>query len=255
MRRLYSKMAKLALCLSGQLRTWRKCIDTWHNIYGGYDIDIFCHTWDVNTLPNNVYHKSRENQKLEYIAKEEIEEFKSLVKPKKMVVDPYRVFPKISNDLAISDSNYLSQYYGIMQAAQLKRDYEIENDIVYDLVIRSRYDLFFKNDVSQSFRKLRENTFHGFHFGWGSTHEGRIGDMFWFADSYAYNIIARFYHGLRSIKKSNFVSTTLNPEMVLFYYLKKNNIKLEVENFWDIKIFRGSEKAVSNKEAGSHEIW
>lgn len=248
-------MVKVAVCLSGQLRTWKKCIDTWNKINGPYSVDFFCHTWNVNTVPNYFYHQSAEFRQLQQISQDELDEFKDRLNPKQLIVEPYRIIQPAKRDQAILDANYLSQYYGIMMAGHLKHEYEVENNIIYDVVVRSRYDLFFGNDISTTFTKLKENTFHGFHFSWNKNHQGRIGDMFWFSDSYTYDIISSFYLGIENISRDRFVDEDLPPEHAFFYYLKKNNIKLEVDNPWDVKIFRSAESHVTNKGKNSHEIW
>ncbi len=37
---------RLALCISGQPRTWRHCIDSQMACFADYDVDVFFHTWD-----------------------------------------------------------------------------------------------------------------------------------------------------------------------------------------------------------------
>ena len=49
---------RIAICFSGQLRTWRQCVRSWNNILMYDDnrdnVDVFCHIWDFNTVPNSV---------------------------------------------------------------------------------------------------------------------------------------------------------------------------------------------------------
>jgi len=44
---------RVALCISGQPRTWEKCYQNWiDNIMPGVEKDIFFHLWDYNSLPS-----------------------------------------------------------------------------------------------------------------------------------------------------------------------------------------------------------
>ena len=50
---------RIALCFSGQPRTWEQCYPTWMKLAKGLkkklqadSVDIFCHAWNFNTTPN-----------------------------------------------------------------------------------------------------------------------------------------------------------------------------------------------------------
>ena len=63
---------RIAFCLSGQLRTWRDCYQSWQLLFNrfqeqiiingnsqyspyvdeSFDVDYFVHTWDFNTVPH-----------------------------------------------------------------------------------------------------------------------------------------------------------------------------------------------------------
>lgn len=55
------KTLKVVFCFSRQLRTWRKCIHTWQELFKDLkdkhnvaNVDIFCHIWDHNTLQQGI---------------------------------------------------------------------------------------------------------------------------------------------------------------------------------------------------------
>jgi hypothetical protein len=250
---------KVAICFSGQLRTWRKCKDTWIHILehaGSRDnIDVFCHIWDFNSVPNSVPGIDKPNIP---VPTEEIQEIIELLQPKKYLVESAKEFPPFSPTQAITHGPFISQFYGIMRAANLKRQYEIENDLQYKAVVRARYDAFYTHNMTEFYRNISKMTMHGFHMGWTPTEfKGRMGDIFWIADSDTYDLISDYYINLGYIDKKWFTSpgqTTFTPEFVFYHYLKKNNIRLQ-NNHWDVKLFRQSAELSFAKKEGGFEVW
>lgn len=242
---------RIAICFSGQLRTWKHCYNNYKNILTD-QCDIFCHFWDYNTKPNWVADSKTPN----YISQNEIDEVIDTLKPKKFLLENYRQVTPIKPTQVITYHGYLSQFYGIMRAARLKKQYEIENDFQYDAVVRSRYDNFYVSRITNNYETVRPNTMHGFHFGWDKEEKvGRIGDMFWFADSQTYDIISDFYLNIWSINNRLIkYSDNQPPEMVFFHYIKKCNIGIQI-NHWDIKVFRNSEDESYSKSKTGYEIW
>lgn len=242
---------KIAICFSGQLRTWKNCIHTFNKLIPK-NADIFCHFWDYNTKPNWI-----NDEKIpEKITDEELNEVIDILRPKKYLIENYRIIPTIRSEQLITYFPFLSQYYGIMRSARLKREYEIENDLEYDLVARARYDNYYISTISDSFQFLRPNTMHGFHFGWNYIENtGRMGDMCWFADSQTYDIIADFYLNIWTIDPNRIkFNKDQHQEILFFHYIKKCNINIQ-NNHWDIKLFRASEDESFSKNKNSYETW
>jgi hypothetical protein len=253
---LNSGPKRFAVCFSGQLRTWRKCIDTWHNILmhnGTSDnVDVFCHFWDFNSLPNSI--ESKTNPTTTLVPMEEIQEVIEILKPKKFLIESEKIMYPMSNTQALTHPPFLSQFYGIMRSARMKKEYEIENNLMYDAVVRARYDSFYNTQISQYYDNINPNTMHGCHYGWANHNKrGRMGDICWISDSITYDIISDYYLNLTYINKSWF-NTSVVPESVFFHYLKKCNISL-ISNSWDIKIFRESRAYSYSKTEGGYEIW
>lgn len=257
---------KIAVCFSGQIRTWRKCVDTWHHILeheGSRDnIDVFCHFWDFNTVPNSV----PDHPKVSELADlDEINAVMEYLKPKKYVIESERSFPLFDPNQAITHGPFISQFYSIMRSANLKRQYEIENNMMYKGVVRARYDAYYTGNMTESYRSIQPNTMHGFHMGWIPTiNRGRMGDIFWIADSDTYDIICDYYINLGYIDRKWFTDTTEHntqswgdcdtPENVFFHYLKKNGIQLQT-NHWDIKLMRENAELSFAKKEGGFEVW
>lgn len=246
---------RIAVCFSGQPRTWRKCIDTWHNILlqnGRRDhVDVFCHLWNFNTVSNAA---GVNNSVSEPVSQEEISELIKFLNPKKILIESEKSFTAQTDTQVISVPSWLSQFYGIMRSARLKKEFEIDNDLMYDVVVRARYDAVYETRISDSYQTVTPNTMHGFHFGWHeSSNRGRMGDISWFSDSMTYDIISDYYLNLSLIDKKWF-GPDWTPEQVFFHYIKKNNINIE-SNHWSIKLMRPSQELSFTKSKDGYETW
>ena len=132
---------RVAFCLSGQLRTWKQCYESWnllferfreqmyindnmqHTPYADetFEVDYFVHTWDFNTVPHFKWDVNwlepdpiKRGELLEpfkdtytKIEKEEILEVLKVLKPKKSIVEDWNISKsreKVMDDLASSQT-------------------------------------------------------------------------------------------------------------------------------------------------------
>jgi len=132
---------KIAFCLSGQIRTWRNCYQSWQLLFDRFqeqiiindnrqyspyvdevfEVDYFVHTWDFNTVPHFKWDvdwnepdlvKRGEMLKPFYnsytnVDKAEIEEVLNILKPKKTIVENWDISKtreKIMDDIATSQT-------------------------------------------------------------------------------------------------------------------------------------------------------
>jgi hypothetical protein len=254
---------RIAVCFSGQPRTWRKCVESWkENLFANTEMDVFCHIWDFNTLPNSII--VGEEATNVPVSREEINELFDVLKPTKFKIESARDFPLMKEDQVVRTPSFLSQYYGIMSAARLKREFEIENDFEYDIVIRMRYDAFFNNSVVSEFtsRDIDTDSMYCFHYFWNTyNNTGRVGDIFWYSSSQTYDIIADFVINIAAIEPKFFTlpDGTLKPDLaaesVFYYYIKKNDISFKINHKWNIKLFRESQELSFTKDLNGFEIW
>jgi len=249
---------KVAVCFSGQIRTWRKCVDSWKHILkvlGQEDADVFCHLWDYNTIPNSITKDDREGKLVE---QEEINAILNILQPKKFLVESRRDFKPYNANQPIDFPGFLSQYYGIMRSANLKREYEIENDFRYSAVARSRYDILYTEAVTGMYHNMKPGTMKTMGMIWDAEkHRGRISDLFWVADSDSYDIIADYYINQYYMNKDMFPrkpEEMIYPETIFFHYIKKNNITM-IPNFWELKVMRESLELSHTKKEGGYEVW
>lgn len=147
---------KVALCISGQMRTYIDCYDLLNkNILKPLNPDIFIHTWEGS----GIIHKESVESKEGIITYDKLDE---LYKPKRVVIEKF-------------ESSYLEEYKGIKVpdilkekepnhykgalpssskmyfANELKKDFEKENKFKYDIVIKLRPDLIIRKKINKNY--------------------------------------------------------------------------------------------------------
>jgi hypothetical protein len=275
---------KAAFCFSGQLRTWKDCYPTWLKLFQYFDTppDIFCHIWDFNTPPFSM----PDEGSVQYVSQEEIEQYINILRPKSFLVEdhPRAESVKLQTHLAIKDKYkcnvphspfwLASQYYGIDQAATLKEDYEMSNDIRYDVVFRMRNDLYFDDNAINYFysglklgiynpigyiddeKQLKD--FTGVEpFKFYASHSGiseefpfmHVGDTFFFCNSSTYDLVSRYWTNLPYIFAVCLGGRYTTPERMLYFYLK--TLFLDIEPLLlDFKVKRSPEYFAVKKKLG-----
>ncbi len=153
---------KIALCLSGQPRNYR---DSFFYIYKhiieNNDVDVFFHTWfDKENRYMEKSHMDRGNCEM---LETTIEELLFLYKPKDYLVEKPRNF--IKPNLLINEKRlkgcmsqnahknwsdeeckahvikqHCSMFYSIFKANEMKENFANQHGIVYDFVVRLRFD-------------------------------------------------------------------------------------------------------------------
>jgi hypothetical protein len=126
---------RVAVCFSGQLRDWKLAKTNILNYFSTVDmpdvsVDYFIHTWDTNTwrfpkIDINEYVNRKHNDIIELV---------DTYKPVAYHMSAYD--PKQWQYWAIWDPLFYSFEYSIL----LKKQYELENNFVYDIVIKARPD-------------------------------------------------------------------------------------------------------------------
>jgi hypothetical protein len=143
---------RIAVMFGGQLRTGVETSKSILNFLGDLlpQCDFFVHTWDITTYKRGDYHGSHNPDfdwdaiklKMEYF-----DEFISIYKPKKYTLEPFLEFRKNYEDKKdyTGGTHWMYSFYRVNE---LKKQYEIENNFEYDIVIKIRGDLMFTPEVS-----------------------------------------------------------------------------------------------------------
>jgi hypothetical protein len=253
------KPLKIAFCVSGQLRTWDKCYQNICKLVTKLEekdanVDFFCHSWDFESesTPVLLYTGNDDVVKHDDIT---INDVLAIYKPKDYLFENYEKNKSVVEYIKNEGIKYKNQtpitwssqqFYSLMRAAEMKRNYEINNNIQYDVCIRLRYDQYIPekeidNIISKIF-SIQQNTIHTMHNRKHNTYPFIIyGDVFWISDSLTYDKVATFYRALPTIDNKLFEEGMgTPPENVLTHYIKHLNI-INSEMVLDLRICKTKE--------------
>jgi hypothetical protein len=158
---------KIALCLSGLPRFISEAAPNIKScLIQNYDVDVFAHTWYsqnqvMRTDGSDMWSSFRytenpqDNIKQHYnikdiIVEEPINFYSNSILHKYNFIPTLEIF--MSHFLTESGKEYYinmvhSMWYSIYKCNQLKLKFEQDNNIKYDIVIRSRFDTVFSNPI------------------------------------------------------------------------------------------------------------
>lgn len=128
---------KLALCLSGQPRSYAKTYEYLkQNLLDVHDVDIFIHTWKPKGVANYL---------------QMYEDLNALYQPKYLVMDD--PLPEtVNNHMFVPNlshpANFVtSMFYSLYRANDCRARHEMTHDTKYDFVIRSRLDFALNTQI------------------------------------------------------------------------------------------------------------
>lgn len=215
---------KIAVCMSGQLRQWEMAKENqkWFWETSGVEIDYFIHTWD--------YSGDREGVSQPYITRDvSREEFDKLVewyKPKMCMFDDRK------QDFFYTNDHWSSLFYSMAHSMMLKRQYEIDNDFEYDLVIKTRPDVVFDPMYHFSWELLENNILYATQGGLMETefHMFNTNDMVFYGNSYTMDLVIQMYFyrqqmlDQRDIIKDKLFTGSMGPGVLMQEYFRDYGI-------------------------------
>lgn len=204
---------KIAICISdtGILdKTAEEYLHQYENflINSGHSVDYFYHRWNPNL--NSISHSTF------YIDE-------SVTKKEKLIEKLSSILPKKFLTKSIT-------FYGLMRATNLKINYEIKNNISYDICIGicGKINYFNSNVMFKELKNPKVNTMYTF----GSKVSKifpyfSINYKFFYADTLTFNKIAEFFRFLpNAIAYLRRIPEDAN-DIPLAYYIKTLNISNE----------------------------
>ena len=215
---------KIAVCMSGQLRQWEiaKENQKWFWETSGVEIDYFIHTWD--------YSGDREGVSQPYITRDvSRKEFDKLVdwyKPKGCMFDDRK------QDFFYANDHWSSLFYSMAQSMMLKRQYEIDNDFEYDLVIKTRPDVVFDPRYHFSWEPLEDNILFATQGGLMESefHMFNTNDMVFYGKSYTMDLVIPMYFyrqkmlDQRNLFKDKLFTGSMGPGVLMQEYFRDYGI-------------------------------
>ena len=246
---------KIAVCFSGNLRHFKKCYYTFKECVldaSDHDFDVFTRTWD-----------SRIQHFKEHFEDDgTLEEMVSLYKPKLIESEIYNeekreelykatgmdFFQKKIQALTNCEQrgfhygdkcticggkylhSFIGQIYNIWKANSLRKKYEEENNVKYDLVIRTRFDNhFFEKLTDDKIQKMTNGSVwipYGYDsykkFGGGPNDQMAIGT------GKVMDVYSKMYENTLKIFEQN--KKCVSPHKMIEDIFMENN--MPIERFW-----------------------
>ncbi len=148
---------RIGLVLFGHLRSFRAAHESYNKFSSTLqqvgDVDVFCHTWDIEESVTASWWKEHKpgDQPPATVQATEIEE---RYKPVRYLIEPSRQFDDggyyIKSSIPVA--GILSMLHSQREAFRLLEEYGTQNNLTYDVIIKSRYDLLY--EIAPSFSAL-----------------------------------------------------------------------------------------------------
>lgn len=182
---------RIAVLLSGQVRDWMVCRDNQKFFWTSCtqkdpQVDYFIHTWDYSQDRTGVT-KPYQNRN---ISEQEFKEILDFYQPKKYIIES-----KPSKDV-FYDDHWCNLFYSFVKSLQFKREYELENNFKYDVVVKSRFDLAFDPRYHFRIPVLFNNCLYTTHGGPMEMECGmfNFNDCVFLGNSYSMDLLINIYH-------------------------------------------------------------
>jgi len=221
---------KVAICLSGGVRYPHIGLESIKNIFPNSFVKIFIHTWQISNredfLKTVAGLQYKEEDKIVETQLDFLERYnyeKILVEeyePKKndfqRIYDSLNLLPFQDGGCIIPryDIGPISMHYSIHKSNQLKTNYEKENNILFDKVIRMRFDSDFEGK-----QLYLNNLPNCLNIPEGEDWCDGINDQFALGSSSSMDIYSDFYNHMNQIH-----NVPYHPETMLRKYLEMRNI-------------------------------
>lgn len=225
---------KIAICLSGGIKYPEYGIESIKKILPNENIKLFIHTWDIHNRKNflNTVHGLNWKDPDKTV----ITDFNFLSKYnyESLLIENYdskeKQFKKMYEDFNFKCYSIgpISMHYSIHKSNQLKQDYEVKNNIIFDRVVRMRYD---SNFMGKSLNLIELTS--DINIPEGEDWLGGINDQFAVGTSKGMDIYSNLYNELH-----NFQNSDMHPENMLKTYLKSKQVSINRFDF-NIKINDG----------------
>jgi hypothetical protein len=202
---------KIALCLSGGPRFQHRGLFKLLDAMKGFDhADFFIRTWKTNEFGNTA--KEFES----YLRNNGISDKFNFAVTQVLDDSLQNHPPHIPLNIAHWAPNFLTMWWGVVQCNQLRKQYQQETGVKYDLVFRMRTDMIPNGDIDlkQYVDSAQTKMYNANNFG----------DNFLFGGESMYDRFVEYWNHL-SILSAN--QTFIHPEQSLEDYFKITGIPYE----------------------------
>lgn len=228
---------KIAICFSGGIRYPHIGLESLKLIRPSSFVKVFIHTWKItdrnsflNTVHGLEYKEQDKTLDDNYTILNEynyetllIEDYDTQRQKFENILSQLKFQPVSENECIKprSDVGPISMHYSLYKSNELRRQYERENHITFDRVIRMRFDSDFEGRLLDLEKVSEELCIPE-----GEDWCGGINDQFAVGSSYGMNIYSNFYNNLSKLQSCKY-----HPETMLRKHLEIEKINVERFDF------------------------
>ena len=216
---------KLAVCISGFMRTYEETAHSLHEnllkpLAEDDEYDIFIYTSTEDDMSSQCLKRSSEAPlKPRTLTKADLEKIQSIYKPKLIAFD------SLNEPSGLDRTPMLRRIY---ECNNLRKKFQVENSIDYDAVIRVRPDTFFTEKIEKEVVKnITDNEIILFKYG---CHSGGYYDGFSIAKDSVMNVYSDLYFYSPGIRK-RFGDYHVKIEKNLKYYIEANGLDVKLIDY------------------------
>jgi hypothetical protein len=150
---------RIGLILFGHLRSYRDTYSSFENLRKTLnqqgEVDIFCHTWDIEESVSAAWWKDHATDKALPPTVNE-NEMLSRFNPTMFEIEASKQFvePKLGIKSSVPLSGVLSMLYSQLKSFELLKRKERQSGKDYDVIVKCRYDLLY--DIASEFASIPE---------------------------------------------------------------------------------------------------
>lgn len=191
---------KVAICFSGFIRTFTECFPSYEEYFKDYETYLF-----AASPPNDTLHKYN---------------FKKIIMQEDEPIEEYDYVHHKRPETLVQ--NTLRQFYFIELCNNLRRDYEREKNIKFDIIVRTRLD----NKIVAPLPNLNNCDPKKIYIPSGEDHGG-INDRFAFGGDHAMNVYSNKINRISEYMQHS--GMPFHPETMLKWFLDRD--KIEISRF------------------------
>ncbi len=219
---------RVAVCLSGMLRSYKETYKyLYSNIIKPFNADVFfCGYANKEGVDSNK------------------KDFQEMFEPKSFLISEYNESKRneVLNCLKLYSQyfnrkrqetnidNFINQFYNIMKVCELKNKYEYDNSFKYDLVIRSRCDVFYRrslHDFEINLGMTKNNILIPREWDFKNVSSFAVSDTFALCSSETFDKYSSLYNYIDSYWSEGCI---FHNESLMGYHIKKQQFnRIEIE--------------------------
>lgn len=220
---------KVAICLSGGIKYPELSIKGIKKLRDKYDCSIFIHTWSItntnsfieNSANSQILNNSNEYYISQYsptsvnignfdIEKEKIQSYFNDLKFQNMCPTTHGIGP-------------LSMFYSIEQSNNIKKQYELNNKMKFDCVVRMRFDSDIQSEIEfENFDLSKLNV------PIGRDYDG-LNDQFAFGNTNIMDLYSITYSTLPFLQKTLYHPEHILKQNIEYHKIEINRVNIFVE--------------------------